>query len=112
MALIPPLKISCPSNVHLTLAASSVLNLSIADPKFGTSRMSNLSELSPFTKENISPSSESLLSSTTTAPAPSPKRTAVFLSDQSSNHVICSEPITKARLYKPLSTKAFPCSKA
>ena len=98
IALIPPLKISCPSNVHLTLAASSLLNLSIADPKFGTSKMSNLSELKPLTKENISPSSGDLLSSTTTAPAPSPNRTAVFLSDQSSNHVMCSEPITKALL--------------
>ena len=60
--------------------------------------MSNLSELKPLTKENISPSSGDLLSSTTTAPAPSPNRTAVFLSDQSSNHVMCSEPITKALL--------------
>ena len=74
--------------------------------------MSNLSELSPFTKENISPPSGSLLSSTTTAPAPSPKRTAVFLSDQSNNHVICSEPMINALLYKPLSTNAFPCSSA
>ena len=69
-------------------------------------------ELKPFTKENISPSSSFLLSSTTTAPAPSPKRTAVFLSDQSSNHVICSEPMISALLYRPLSINAFPCSSA
>ena len=101
-------------------AANKIKNYLTADPEvyadpeiyFDQVIDINLSELSPLTKENISPSSESLLSSTTTAPAPSPKRTAVFLSDQSSNHVICSEPITKARLYKPLSTKAFPCSKA
>ena len=51
IALIPPLKISCPSNVQVTLAASSSLNLSIADPKLGISNISNLSELIPLTNE-------------------------------------------------------------
>ena len=63
-------------------------------------------------KNSSSQPNSLLLGSTKTAPAPSPKSTAVFLSDQSSNHVICSAPITSAFLWSPLSTKAFPCSKA
>ena len=98
IALTPDLNISCPSKVQRTLAASSGLNLSIAEPKLGISKISKLSELKPFEKEYISPSDLFLLSSITTAPAPSPKSTAVFLSDQSSNQVICSAPITKALL--------------
>ena len=48
---MPLLKISCPSKVQTTSAAAFGVNLFIAEPKLGISKISNLSELIPFEKE-------------------------------------------------------------